>query len=404
MTTFSNSKWRQAGLVAAGLVLFYLLLALALDTQFTQRVPGANDFFPRWMGARALILQGQNPYTDAVTRQIQIGIYGRPAHADEDQVAFAYPLYAAYLAAPLIGLPYDAAQAAWMALLIIAVVAGGLALARVNHIALTPPALATIVLTTLLFYPSVRGIFLGQYALISFALVAFAILALDTRQDVLAGIVLGLSAVKPQPVILLIPVILFWAWGNGRRGMVLSTLATLALLLGSAFVWVPTWFGDFLNALRAYTQYAQLGPPLESFFQLFLPDFFATLLFIIATVLLVVGLAVLLWQNRARSWFEFQPLLGFTALVTVLCAGRIGTPDQVFLLLPLMSLLSAWYLQNKRVAVGLAVTGLLIVPWWIFLSTLHGIREATVVTWILPFATLALLAVVIATRRGWSFA
>jgi hypothetical protein len=385
-----RSTWFAAALL--GLVL-YGALAFGIYAGLTRRAPGANDFYSRWMGARALLLQGQNPYADAVTRDIQLGMYGRVARPDEDQVAFAYPLYAAYLAAPLVALPYAAAQALWMALLVCGVAGGALALAAVNRIGLSPWGLALLLVGALFFYPSVRGIFLGQYALVSFACVAFAMLGLARTQDAAAGILLAIASVKPQPIVFLLPVILFWAWRNGRRRVVTSALAALAILFGSAFVMVPSWFADFLNALRAYSQYARVGPPLQTFFQLTLPENFANRAFLASSALLVLAMLFLVWRNAARTWLEFQFVLGPVALVTTLMAGRIGTPDQVLLLFLWMPLFAKWGAAKKRALVILGAAFLLVAPWWLFLQTLDGNREAIVVTTILPLSSLLVYAV-----------
>lgn len=387
---------RQHGALVIPMSLaLYVLLAFALYAVLTERMPGASDFLPRWMGARALILRGDNPYSDSVTREIQYAMYGRPASHDEDQVAFAYPLYAAYLAAPLIRLSYSMAQALWMALLAIGVSGGVLALAVVNRVVFSPFLVAALALGALTFYPSVRGIYLGQYALISFGLIALGILSVETRHDVLAGILVGLSTVKPQPVILLVPVILFWAWQNKRKNIVRSVFATLAVLLGSSFLWVPTWLADFLNGLGAYAHYAPVGPPLATALKWIVPDPVALLSFVAISAVLLCGLARVAWRSRRADWAGYQWTLGRAALVTVLIAGRIGTPDQVFLLILWAVWAGQCYERNTRLIMAAAIGLLLIFPWWVFLSTLRGSQEAVVVTMVLPLTTIALL---LATR------
>ena len=53
-----------------------------------------SDLYPRWIGARELLLHGRSPYSADVTREIQAGYYGRvldpsrPADP-KDQQAFA---------------------------------------------------------------------------------------------------------------------------------------------------------------------------------------------------------------------------------------------------------------------------------------------------------------------------
>ena len=66
-----------------------------------------SDLYPRWLGARELLLHNRDPYSPEVTRDIQRGYYGRvldPERADDpkDQQGFAYPVYVAFLLAPTI--------------------------------------------------------------------------------------------------------------------------------------------------------------------------------------------------------------------------------------------------------------------------------------------------------------
>src|SRR3981189_1441344 len=80
-----------------------------------------SDLYPRWLGARELLLHGRDPYSPEVTREIQTGSYGRPLDASrpgapKDQGAFAYPLYVAFYLAPTIHLPFEFVRKAffWM--------------------------------------------------------------------------------------------------------------------------------------------------------------------------------------------------------------------------------------------------------------------------------------------------
>ena len=64
-----------------------------------------SDLYPRWLGSRELLLHGRDPYSPEITREIQIGYYGRPLDPSRpydpaDQEAFAYPVYVALLLAP----------------------------------------------------------------------------------------------------------------------------------------------------------------------------------------------------------------------------------------------------------------------------------------------------------------
>src|SRR5690349_19170010 len=66
------------------------------------------DLYPRWVGARELLLNGRNPYGPEVSREIQIVFYGHAVTPEEaaqhvvDEQRFAYPLYVVFLMAPTI--------------------------------------------------------------------------------------------------------------------------------------------------------------------------------------------------------------------------------------------------------------------------------------------------------------
>jgi hypothetical protein len=67
-------------------------------------IPRGNlsDLYPSWLATRELLLNGRDPYTPEITREIQSGYFGRPLepgreHDPTNQQAFAYPVYVAFL-------------------------------------------------------------------------------------------------------------------------------------------------------------------------------------------------------------------------------------------------------------------------------------------------------------------
>src|SRR5207245_8893240 len=74
-----------------------------------------SDLYPRWFGARELLLNHRNPCRPQVHREIDAGYYGRPldpsrAEDPRDQQGFAYPVYVVFLLAPTVHLPFPAVQ------------------------------------------------------------------------------------------------------------------------------------------------------------------------------------------------------------------------------------------------------------------------------------------------------
>ena len=136
-----------------------------------------SDLYPRWLGARELLLHRRNPYSDNVTKEIQKGYYGRAIDAarpndPKDQQGFAYPVYVVFLLAPLIGLPFPGVQIFFYWLLAGVTAASGWLWLRVIRWRLQPLAIASVAVLTLGSFPAVQGIKLQQLSLLVAALLA----------------------------------------------------------------------------------------------------------------------------------------------------------------------------------------------------------------------------------------
>ena len=102
------------------ILVFLFLLLFGLESWVTHRVltsqvPGANDYYSRWHGARALLVEGRNPYGLDVTEEIQPVIKIDPSEVGRG--GFNYPLHVIFLFWPLVYLSYAWAQAIWMVML-----------------------------------------------------------------------------------------------------------------------------------------------------------------------------------------------------------------------------------------------------------------------------------------------
>jgi hypothetical protein len=379
------------------LLVLHLLLAYGIYTSLTSSVLGANDFYSRWYGARALFLKGQNPYSIEVTQGIQIGMMGHLATPEQDQVAFAYPLYVAFLVLPLVPFAYAQAQALWMAALILAVVGSVLIILRSYGKRMTPSLFILLIIGALFFYPSARAVLLGQFAIVSFLFLALAFWAILARHDVPAGIFLALATVKPQTAALLVPFIVGWALLRQRWHLAGSAIGAFVALTALASLWVPDWPVEFLRALFSYSGYIRVGAPVQTVLSMVLPSELAGP----GAAILGLALVVVAATEWLRASDDIRPAFNITALVTTWTAIRIGSSDQVLLLFPcLFWLLSIWRSGNR---VGTAVLGafLIVVPWVLFVATVRGDWEDPVVTIVLPILALVLYIVMRLVNVNW---
>jgi hypothetical protein len=306
----------MVALVSVLIAAVILLDAYATYIVFTSKFPGANDFYSRWAGGRAFLVDGLNPYSNEVTHRIQLGMYGHLAEEGTDQVAFAYPLYTIYLFLPLSLISsYPQAQAIWQVILEFALLMGVFFTFRTYRWQPKPWLLAVTCFWSILFYPAARSIILGQFAIVVFAFVALTLWAVKEGKDILAGLCLALSTVKPQMVFLLIPLILLWAICHRRWRVVGSFTISMTVLVLSSLLLVPTWITDFFTWMGKYPSYTAVGSPIWTLTHYFFPQLGKPVEIVIS--LLVLGYLLYTWRGAVNgSWLEFDWVVAATLIVT----------------------------------------------------------------------------------------
>jgi hypothetical protein len=345
------------------LVVCFAVLMVGFKVLVTSSNPLGADFSIYWTAARQLFLHQVSPYDPATTEKIQMGIYGRLAKPTEDQVRYAYPPFSLLAVLPSAGMTYPWAEAYWMALNLVAVVLGVLAVNR------KPPVwlLAGLVF----FYPVSRGVILGQFALLIGAglMMAYGILNGDRPparlNQWLSGILLAWCAMKPHLSGVVIAFIVLQSIRR-RQWRVLAGLFTggMALALIS-WIWVPTWVGDWIKLIFAYVGYVPIKPILGSWLAMFGIDW-VTLWVRILLGAIALGITFWLfsfwWKKRLP---DFLPL-GWLILVNQLVNPNPNSllSDQIVFLIPLL----IWLCQEQGIKWVRIITwwGFVLIPWILF--------------------------------------
>src|SRR5580765_4203826 len=184
--------WKNAGFIFGAIVLsasmWIWIQAIAIPHQQAESAakgsPRGNlsDLYPRWLGARELLIHRRDPYSDDITREIQIGYYGRmldPLRPNDpkDQQAFAYPVYVVLLLAPTVGLPFSIVHAAFFWLLIVITAASVFLWIDALHWRVSLTSKIVWMLLTLSSFPAIQGAKLQQLSLLIAGLVSCAIWA-----------------------------------------------------------------------------------------------------------------------------------------------------------------------------------------------------------------------------------
>jgi hypothetical protein len=376
------------------LAIVYTLGIYATYTLFTSRQPGANDFYPRWAGGCALLNEGLNPYSQEATLRIQHGIYGRPARPDQDQVAFAYPLYSLLFFFPLCAVGnYALVQAIWFWVLL-----GALTTAVALSIQLVrwqPQRwlwFATI-LWAVAMYHSFRALMLGQMAVLVLLALVAALWSAQRGHDGWAGFFLALTTVKPQMVYLAIPWILLWAAGRRRWRLWAGIGATMAALVSGSMLLLPSWLPDFVRQVLAYPSYTVFGSLAWMIVQYWLG--LGRTVEVIVLVVLALGTGMLAWRLWRGSWEQMLWMLGLLLWLTNFFTPRIATTNYVMLipwaLWGFRQMQAAWKRTGTWAILAIQI-GSMIGLWVLFLTTIVGDFEQAPVYFPLPAVMLLLLA------------
>ncbi|WP_420645470.1 glycosyltransferase family 87 protein [Candidatus Leptofilum sp.] len=387
-----NLPNRRNSLIILFVLLLFTFSVWGMYTFFTSKVPGANDFFPRWKGAQLFWQDGIDPYSQTATEAIQRVLYGgKLARPDQDQVLFVYPFYTVFLLRPLVNLDYAWVQAIWLVFVQFSLIGGVIATLRLLEWRQPPWLLAITLLWSVIMYNSTRTIILGQFAGPIFLWLAGTLLALKHEQDVLAGMLLSLTTIKPQMSYLIIPALLLWALWHQRWHFVAGFVGAMALLAGLSFLLLPSWLSSFIEQVLYYPDYTVTPSPLRVITGTFFPQLGQPVEYVLIGLLQLV----MLWQwwqlrHEATTTPKFLFIIGLTLIVTNSIIVRTATTNYVIMYIPLFLLLHT--VSQRWRGGNVWVAGLLLAPlvgtWALFLSTIQGDFEHPVTYLPLPIGLL----------------
>ena len=377
----------------------HVLIGYQLSYAAAHEIPRGNlsDLYPRWLGARELLLHHRDPYSYEVTREIQIGYYGRAIdpvrpYDPTDWQGFAYPVYVVFLLAPTITLPFGVVQTGFRWLLIVLTAASVPLWLRALRWRTSAWTMATLVILILGSFQAIQGIKLQQLSLLVNGLIAFGGVLLAEDHLAAAGVLLALATIKPQLALPLSAWLLFWAVNDwrSRKSFVWGFAGTMAALIAAGEFVLPGWIGRFRQAIIAYRQYNNgAGSALDLLFTPFWGKVLA--------VAVLLGLALVCWRfrrvsNRAPA---FHWILVLILAATIVIAPKEAPYNQVLLVAPVLLVIRYLPLLWAKSALSrapLAIATLIIFwPWLaalaITMAALFFPAEALQRAWTLPLYT-----------------
>ncbi len=406
-----HSKWWMVAfsvILAVGgwLYLQRVLIAHQVRDAAANNRPRGNlsDLYPRWLGARELLLHGRDPYSAEVTREIQAGYYGRPLDTTRsgdprDKAGFAYPVYVVFFLSPTVKLPFAIVQRSFFWLLVFLTAVSTVLWFRVVH--WSPPVATQCAALTLALgsIAVMQGLKLQQISLLITALICGVIILLAADYVVAAGVLLAIASVKPQLVILLLVWLAIWTLGDWRRRyrLAVSFGLSMAILLAASEWVLPHWIPRFWHALGEYRDYA----PSSSVMDGLIGTPWSRALELLA----VAGLVGACWKERrhAANSESFAFMASMVLATTVLVLPMPAQYNQVFLIPALLFLTkergSIWR-RNILDRILMATMASLLLWSWVASAVLAGLSfvapERAERAWAAPIWTTPQIPVAVA--------
>jgi len=364
-----------------------------------------SDLYPRWLGARELLLHGRDPYSAEVTREVQAGYYGRPLDASrpadpKDQQAFAYPLYVVFYLAPTVRFPFDLVRQGFFWFLLVLTVCSIPIWLRVLDWRLVWSMQWVVIALTLGSLVVLQALKLQQMTLLVAALLAIAIALLMRDRGIEAGILLALATIKPQLICGLLLWLAIWTTGDWkhRYRWMISFLTTLIVLCVAAELYLPHWISRFWQAAHEYQAYTYAVPLLDKLIPMPLSR--------LAELGVGIGMVLSSWRYRrvVHSSSDFALMACLVLVLTLMIIPTYALYNQV-LLIPSLLLIARdrrtlW--DTNRVSRFLVAAVAVLLIWPYFSGTiLAGLsffmsREVVQKAWAVPGWTALTLPVAVA--------
>jgi len=311
-----SSIIKVMGLTAGLMILAAVFLFNSLQNSSHEDYRDSN-FLKFWVAGH-MILTGQNPYdsTQWYNEHIKLGASQVP-----DKI-FLYPLPQAYLLVPLAMIPIGESFIIWG--IFSQAIMAATCFVLLNHFATTGRnrLFYPLVVFLLFFGPIYLSLHVGSIGAIALAFLIVAILLLERKKTLLAGIVLSMLILKPSqglPILFLAGC--WFLFKQDWRVIIGMGVGGLILLLSGLFV-DPHWIQEFLNNSHAVSD-RTLGLQSNIYSFAYLScNKNINCMWITGTIGLVflLGLGVYyLWSNRERltTWEAINIIvpLGFVSTI-----------------------------------------------------------------------------------------
>jgi hypothetical protein len=291
----------------------------------------ADDFVLFWAAGR-VFLQGGDPYDPTELTPVY-HVAGRTTFAEGAFTIMWNPPWILPGLALFGALPYPEARLLWLLANLAMVLASAYWAWRTYGGA--PHKVWGVGLAALTFVPALQALQAGQLGPIILALTVGFVALAERRRVFWAGAVVALLSIKPQLVLLVGLVALFWMLRRRNLLAVAGGVCALLVTSGVALAINPSVFRHFLNAVAAYPPVEWATPTVGGVLRALTGGRH----FWLQAAPLVAGAtwAGLYWVRRRQGW-TWSAHLPLLLLVSMLTAPYGWAYDMVLLVIPVVAI------------------------------------------------------------------
>jgi hypothetical protein len=289
--------------------------------QFAEMNIGGEGFQIQWIGIHSLIANGNSPYSDLVTAQIQETVTLEHSFAHGSSPRYTSPFYSAIVVFPFLIIENQSfAHALWLSAQLVAVFL--ILILGLKITAWKPPLYIFLIfsLFTMLSFHVIIPWLEGSLAIWAALFVVLAFLAIRNNWNEGGGILLAFSTIQPQMTIVIVVFILLWAISHRRRSLIIWFFMTLIIISIIGLFLVPDWIMQYIRIIYNFSAFFPPGSPAILLRSLW-PGLGKQLGWLITGLALII-LLVEWWLAMKK---EFRWFL-WTACLTIVLSQWIGIP------------------------------------------------------------------------------
>lgn len=381
--------------ISGCLVLAALAGLIWVNLRFSSQNPGGSDFYIYWNASRAWAVDGISPYDKQVEQRAKssVGTTLNNTPAADASYTFPYPLYSMVFFVPFGPLDYTLARALWMTLLEAALGISAVLSLRLAKWRISLLGIGAVLLFTLLGYSGLQGIVSGQLATLDSIFLIGAIILVQNKRDMDAGLLFALATIRPQASLMLVIFAFIWSLSARRYRVALGITGGIAFLVILSMVFLPNWlvqwFWQILDQVKNPIQNSSVISILAGVF----PGISKPLTYVLIGILSFYLLLEwsIAWGKRGE-WFTWTALM--TLVVTQFIGIRGSTVDFITLLPVFFLLFQSWQERWGKpgqtvawVTLGLIFAGM----WLLFLLTVHNTPESPLLFISIPLGAMLAL-------------